>query len=85
MSARELELSDTTERMGLDDMATLREQQHLQAALIHQAAKARQTRGQQGVCSNCGARCHPSTVYCDEDCRGDHEHRTRVLARQGRG
>lgn len=84
MNARELELNDTTERLGPDDMATLREAQYLQAALFSQAARAERSRGTPGTCSNCGAQCHPSAVYCDEDCRSDHEHRESILARQGR-
>lgn len=84
MSAVRLQSHDTTERLGPDDMASLREQQHLEAALIGQQQRAQRTRGVQGTCSNCGEACHPSTVYCDEDCRADHEHRETTLQRQGR-
>lgn len=81
---RQLQSHDTTERLGPDDMASLREQQHLEAALIGQAARAERSRGVPGVCSNCSDTCHPCAVYCDEDCRTDHEHRESTLARQGR-
>ena len=27
----------------------------------------------QGVCANCGGACLPLAVYCDSDCRSDHE------------
>ena len=76
---------DPTERLSPDDMATLREQQFLAAALARQRASRPQRRAQPGVCEICRAVCLPLAVYCDEDCRADHQHRLTVLARQGRG
>lgn len=74
---------DTTERLSPDDMATLREEQHLQAALLRQRQlAARHPRDVPGICSNCAERCLPLAVYCDEDCREDHQHRLGVLAKQ---
>lgn len=74
---------DTTERLSPDDMATRREEQHLQAALLHQRlAAARSPRDVPGTCSNCGERCLPLAVYCDPDCQADHQHRLAVLAKQ---
>ena len=74
---------DTSERLSPDDMATLRDEQFLQAAQIAQAAAAaRAPKGVPGVCSNCQAVCLPSAVYCDEDCRADHQHRLTVQQRQ---
>lgn len=76
---------DTTERLGADDMATLHEQQFLQAAVLgSQRAAAREPRSVPGVCTNCGEACLPSAVYCDDDCRSDHQHRVTVRARQVR-
>lgn len=76
--------ADSTERLSPDDMATRREEEFLAAALRAQRAGAKAPRGTPGVCSNCGATCLPLAVYCDEDCRADHEERRRILARQGR-
>lgn len=74
---------DTTERMGPDDMATLRDEQHLQAALLRQRQAAQAMPGSQpGVCSNCGQACLPTAVYCDEDCREDHQYRLAVQSKQ---
>ncbi len=38
-----------------------------------------------GVCMNCGEACLPRAVYCDADCRQDHEARLSTRARQGGG
>jgi len=74
---------DTSERLSPDDMATLRDEQFLQAGLLaQQAAAARAPKGRAGTCSNCGEACLPSAVYCDEDCRADHQHRLTVQQRQ---
>lgn len=76
---------DTSERLSPDDQATLREEQFLQFARITQMAiAAAAPRSRQGVCSNCGEACMPHVVYCDDDCRTDHQHRESVLKRQGR-
>ena len=74
---------DATERLGADDMATLHEVQLREAALLEQSLRAQTERSTPGVCSNCGAECLPLAVYCDDDCRSDHEHRLRVLRRAG--
>ena len=76
--------ADGTERLSADDMATRREGEFLAAALRAQTAAAAVGGARPGLCSNCGAACLPQAVYCDDDCRSDHEHRRRVLARQGR-
>ncbi len=79
-----LDERDTTERLSADDMATLHEGQLLQAALHRQRlAAARGAVGQPGVCSNCAAQCLPRAVYCDEDCRADHEARLQAMQRRG--
>lgn len=76
---------DPGERLGPDDMATRREGEFLAHALRAQHAAAAATVGAKpGTCCNCGAGCLPQAVYCDEDCRADHEQRRRILARQGR-
>ncbi len=71
------------ERLGLDDMATRREEEFREAALRSQALKAAAESAAPGTCANCGDRCLPLAVYCDPDCRADHERRLRVRARQG--
>jgi hypothetical protein len=77
--------ADTSERLCADDMATRREEENLAVAMAAHAQRVRATPASEpGVCCNCGGRCLPHTVYCDADCRGEHEQRERVLARQGR-
>lgn len=71
------------ERLGQDDMATRREGEFLAAALRQQAERAAREGAAPGTCANCGEVCLPQTVYCDADCRADHEKRLRVQARQG--
>jgi hypothetical protein len=69
---------DQAERLGPDDQATQREAEFLQRALLNQQLRAaRQPSAVQGVCTNCLDTCHPLAVYCDEDCRADHEARLR--------
>ena len=71
------------ERLSADDMATRREAEFLADALMAQQLRA--TGGalvKQGLCTNCGAACAPRAVYCDADCRADHERRLLAHARQ---
>lgn len=75
---------DPTERLSADDMATLREGQFLQAALQRHRSQSAPTIAP-GVCRFCGQHCLPLAVYCDDDCRADHEARQQILRRQGRG
>lgn len=75
---------DGAERLSADDQATQREGQFLAAALAAQQQLAARLRHPPGVCANCQAQCLPLAVFCDEDCRADHEHRQLVLQRQGR-
>lgn len=74
---------DPEERLGPDDMATRREGEFLAAALRRQKQLAAYHAAEPGRCANCGELCLPQAVYCDADCRADHERRRRVLARQG--
>ncbi len=71
------------ERLGVDDMATRREEEFRQLAMRSQAQRAAAESAEPGTCANCGDRCLPLAVYCDPDCRADHERRLRVRARQG--
>lgn len=73
------------ERLGADDMATRREEEFRELALVKQQLQASGGQlVQAGVCTNCGERCHPKAVYCDADCRADHEARMQRQARQRR-
>lgn len=76
---------DTSERLGADDMATVHEEQLREAALLDQQRAAARLRSTPGVCMNCGSACLPAAVYCDADCRADHEARVTTLRRQGVG
>lgn len=78
---------DTSERLCPDDMATRREGEFLAAAMRAQAQRAAAAgRTMPGLCRNCGAQCHAAAVYCDAECREDHERREKHRARlTGRG
>ncbi len=76
---------DGTERLSADDQATLREQQFQASALQRQqrAAALAAQRQRQGTCAYCAAACLPLAVYCDDDCKADHERMLSIRRRQG--
>ena len=78
---------DRCEVRTADDQAADREEEFRELALLNQRlAGARLARAVPGVCTNCSEPCLPLAVYCDEDCRADHEHReARVAARGASG
>lgn len=70
------------ERRGPDDTAQFVADLFQEASLQEHRLRARRTpAGIAGTCSNCGERCLPTAVYCDADCRDDHEARERKRAR----
>ena len=69
------------ERLNDDDMATQREAEFLAAAQLRQSQRAAELASTPGVCTNCDRACLPLAVYCDEDCRADHEQRSQRQAR----
>lgn len=70
------ELRDPTERLSPDDQATQRDAEFLDRALLNQRLCALSAKAATpGICMNCGERCLPKAVYCDADCRLDHETR----------
>lgn len=73
------------ERLSIDDQATRAEALFTDGAIGRVRAAAAVRAGQPGVCGNCGAQCLPLAVYCDVDCRDDHQARQQVMQRQGRG
>lgn len=76
---------DPTERLSPDDRASQAEAEFLADALLSQRAQARKAAElPRGVCANCGEACLPRAVYCDADCRADHELRMAAQARGGR-
>ncbi len=82
MSFALLDPLEPHERLSADDLATRQEAEHLQAALAEQQRRARlELQVRRGVCASCGATCLPRAVYCDADCRDDHE---RLLAARRR-
>lgn len=71
------------ERLSAEDMASRRADEFLADALAVQVRQAGHTMIRRGVCINCAKGCEPAEVYCDAECRADHEGRLRILARQG--
>ena len=77
---------DDAERLSADDMATRRDEEFRDAALRSRAlAAASAPLAAPGTCSNCAARCLPLAVYCDEECRADHEWRVGQALRTRKG
>jgi hypothetical protein len=70
------------ERLSAEDMASRREEENRAAALDAQALRA-QGGGLivRGYCVWCQRICPPLAVYCDAECRSEHE---ADLARQAR-
>jgi hypothetical protein len=74
------------ERLSADDQAALvAEQIAADALATHRARQARIVASVPGVCSNCEERCLPTAVYCDAECRDDHEKRLAADGRAGAG
>lgn len=73
---------DAIRLSSIDDQATRAEAMQTAGAVdrVRTAATARS--GRPGVCGNCGAQLASLAVYCDEDCRGDHERRQLAASRQ---
>lgn len=79
-----LEPLHPTDRLGPEDQAARAAALFLADAIVAQQMRAqRVVRASPGVCTNCGARCRLLAVYCDPECRSDHEARQAVRARQG--
>ena len=65
--------------MQSHDMATRREEEHRDRALLNQRLRALgMPASRAGVCANCDDECLPLAVYCDPDCRTDHEARLKA-------
>lgn len=75
---------DPTEVCTVDDVATRHADEFLALALLDHQQKARAVAGERGTCRNCGEQCLPQAVYCDADCRDDHERVLAAMRRQGR-
>lgn len=68
---------DRAERLNEDDQAARAAQRFLEGSLLsHRRATAQQP-GTPGICRNCGERSPTLAIYCDDDCRTDHERRAR--------
>lgn len=76
---------DEPERLSsVDDQATRREEEFVADALRAQRRRAAAASSSRpGVCTNCGEACLTAAVFCDEDCRTDHERRVQRRTRQG--
>lgn len=78
------ETRDTTERLGADDMATVREEEFRQIALSQAKRDAELSEpSTPGICANCNDDIPPPQVYCSPDCRADHGRRIAARKRAG--
>lgn len=76
---------DRTEVLNDEDVAAHRADEFLALAkLDHETRKRGGAVILRGTCCFCQAQCSPQAVYCDADCRDDHERELAALARQGR-
>lgn len=74
---------EAADRLSPDDQAARTTEQLQAGALLAQQLRAQGGAYiERGRCCNCGAQCLPSAVYCDAECRADHEARTLAQARQ---
>lgn len=62
------------DRLSEDDQAVAASELFRAAALQRRATSVA-AGAVPGTCANCGERCLPMAVYCDADCRDDHERR----------
>lgn len=81
-------MTHQVEREDFERLADPEDQAQRVADMFREAALADQLRraelaprGKPGVCSNCAQACLPTAIYCDEDCRDDHEARLRAVPR----
>ena len=76
---------DRTDVQGPDDLAAHRADEFVALARMAQALRSQGGQVlQRGVCASCAAPCAPQALYCDADCRADHEREMAALARAGR-
>lgn len=67
-----------------DELAARAGDEFLAGAVLEQQLRAqRQAPVRRGVCLNCDQSCHPQAVYCDAECRADHEARSAAAQRTG--
>ena len=71
---------DRAERLNEDDQAARAAQRFLDGSLARQQRAAAAGSYPPGTCRNCGVMCVALAVYCDDDCRSDHERRLRARA-----
>ncbi len=76
--------ADCSERLSADDLASRLDAQGLASALARQRDAAAALHHKPGTCASCDAKCLPLAVYCDDECRAEHERRQAILRRQGR-
>ena len=71
------------ERLSADDRATeIAEQLAADALRAHRVRREREAVLERpGTCTNCHEPCLPTAVYCDVNCRSDHERRLSSAAR----
>jgi hypothetical protein len=73
------------ERACESDLASRSEEEFLAIAQRAQRQRAQLApRHAPGTCVNCDSKCLPRAVYCDEDCRADHEDRLSAERRGGK-
>jgi hypothetical protein len=70
------------ERLSADDQATARALD-IQSDALAAHRRRNAVHGTPGTCSFCSEACLPQAVYCDVDCRRDHERLLGARARAG--
>lgn len=78
----EVERAENERLVCVHDQAQAREIEHRKDAMRDQAVRALLANGgTPGRCNNCEERCLPTAVYCDVQCRADHEQRLQAERR----
>lgn len=80
---REVEREEI-ERLNADDQAARAADWFLDEAMREHLRKRGGEALQRGTCANCEEACAEQAIYCDADCRADHERRLAALALAGR-
>ena len=65
------------------DLADLASENDYNAEILERHKNSKKQKIIRGVCLNCETVLTPNLIYCDLDCKTDHEYRARVKSNQG--
>ena len=65
------------------DLADLASDNDYNSEILERHKNAKKKKVNRGICLNCGTVLTPSLIYCDLDCKADHEYRLKIKSNQG--